>query len=224
MGVFNKKKSYLVPTVFSPSDVGTYAIYPPDDELYFSSYWDTCREQFAKKFVSTSLGFFLSIESEEHYESVGNFISICEQILEIKNKSTFHNTDMKNVIFICPSFFWKCCYMRRSLFTLLCRQGMFYNKQSKFENHLVGDVTEGKYEKINHSYTFARNTRPAIIRFFAGYNEYVGDGPKKQDIFPEKHGWVQEFQNKNLNYIKEVLINDNSDLKYFYYGSSLLLD
>lgn len=224
MALFDTKKSFLVPTVFAPSDVGIYAIYPPDDESYFSSYWDTCREQFAKKFVSTSLGFFLSVEPDYHYESVAKFINICEMLLEIKTKSKFYKTDMKNVIFINPSFFWKRCYMRRSLFSLLCRQGMFFEKESKFENYLYGDVPDVNVEKISHSYSFARKTKSAILRFFAGYHEYVGKGPENYYVFPEKHGWVHEFQDKKLSYIKEVLVNESSDLRYFYFGSNLLLD
>lgn len=224
MALFDANKSFIVPTVFAPSDLGVYAIYPPDEESYFSSYWDTCREQFAKKFVTSSLGFFLSVDNEYHYNSVPEFILRCENILELSKKSEFFHTDMKNVIFISPADFWKSCFIRRSLYSLLCRQGIYYSNKDRFDNFLFGCVSNSSKDKINNAYSFARKTKLALVRFFAGYNKYVGDGPFEGQIFPEKHGWVEEFQEKQIQYIKKVLINECKNLNYSFFAQSLFLD
>ena len=217
--MFNQERSYIVPTVFSPNDLGMFSIYPPEDDRYFGSYWDTCREQFAKKFLEHSFGFFLS--TNENTIAVPVFISSCENLLQLNKKTIFFETDMKNVIFLRPSQFWMDCYMKRSLFTLLCRIGIFY-KNKNFENQLFGEVEDVKIEKISDCYKFARNTKPAIMRFFGGYNQYIGFGPDRDDIFPEKHGWVQEFQNKNHDYIKKVLVNGLDKKKILkYYGNNI---
>ena len=126
--MFNQERSYIVPTVFSPNDLGMFSIYPPEDDRYFGSYWDTCREQFAKKFLEHSFGFFLS--TNENTIAVPVFISSCENLLQLNKKTIFFETDMKNVIFLRPSQFWMDCYMKRSLFTLLCRIGIFYKNKT----------------------------------------------------------------------------------------------
>ena len=223
MAKFDSAKSYLVPTIFGPGDMGIYAIYPPDEESYFNSYWDTCREQFGKKFLETSLGFFFSLKDESQSEFVINFISKCEECLELDELSNFFLTDMKNVIFIIPSNFWKKCYMRRSLFSLICRQGLLFDGQHQFENLLIGNVGETKQDKLDGTFSFARKTRTAILRFFGGYCRYVGEGPERDVIFPEKHGWVHEFKEKPKSYVKKVLISDKPDLSYFFFDQNLFL-
>jgi hypothetical protein len=222
MGIFDLNKSYIVPTVFSPSDVGMYAIYPSDDQDYFTSHFDTCREQFAKKFGIQSHGFFLSAEMN-NLDSVPRFIRMCEDLLELDETSLYYLTDMKYIVFIRPAPFWKSCYMRRSLFTLLCRIGMYFFDEKKFENHLFGNCTETKKEKVNSSYAFARKTEKAIIRFFGGHNNYIGAGPDMDLYFPEKHGWVIEFQEKNDEYVKRVLVKNYKDRQCVFFGRNLFL-
>lgn len=220
--MFDKNKSYLVPTIFAPSDVGVFSIYPRDDDKYFGSYWDTCREQFAKKFLEDSFGFFISIDDSKH--NLVEFIDLCERLLCLENKSKFFETDMKNVIFIIPSKFWMPCYMRRSLFTLLCRNGIVYDG-SNFEKFLFGEVDNCKKEKIDNCLQFARKTKLAIMRFFAGYNFYVGMGPNREEIFPEKHGWVVEFTNRSVDYVKKVLIcQKDAGNNPRFFGRSVFLD
>lgn len=219
---FETDLCYRVTTVFAPSDVGIYAIFP-EEEKYFNSYWDTCREQFAKKFLKESYGFFISV-LEDHKENIPKFICECEMLLNVRIKSKFYLTDMKNVIFIKPSKFWRCCYMRRSLFSLLCRLGLFYHTGPKFEEFLLGDVDETKSDKINASFNFARRTRDAILRFFSGCTKYVGEGPNFCEYFPEKHGWVEEFNGKSRAYIKAVLKPSScKNRKLIWFGSSILL-
>jgi hypothetical protein len=219
--MFNTSKSYIVPSVFAPSDMGIFSIYPKDDDKYFGSYWDTCREQFAKKFLADSFGFFISVSDDK--DCLVKFIKQCEDLLNIEQKSDFFETDMGNVIFIIPSKFWMPCYMRRSLFTLLCRNGIYYNKKN-FERYLLGEVEHQTKDKIGNCLAFAKKTRNAIIRFFAGFNNYVGSGPNFDEIFPEKHGWVVEFDGKGQEYIKKVLITGKENpfmLRFF--GKSMYL-
>jgi len=214
---FQDNMSFRVTTVFAPSDVGIFAIYP-QEECYFNSYWDTCREQFARKFLKSSFGFFVSVDAQ-HLISVPKFISECENVLQIKKKSLFYLTDLKNVIFIIPSRFWAKCYMRRSLFTLLCRLGIIYHLNPKFEDLLLGNLNETKNDKIDTSLGFARSTEDAILRFFGGFCHYIGEGPNYHEYFPEKHGWVAEFRGKERNYVKKVLIDKKFEklmLNYFH--------
>jgi hypothetical protein len=219
---FENDLAYRVTTVFAPSDVGIYAIFPQDDK-YFNSYWDTCREQFAKKFLKDSFGFFISV-LEDHRENIPKFISDCEMLLNLRIKSKFYLTDMKNVIFIKPSKFWRRCYMRRSLFSLLCRLGIFYHLGPKFEEFLLGDVDDTKRDKIDSSYNFARRTRDSIMRFFSGYTRYVGEGPNFCEYFPEKHGWVEEFNGKSRAYVKAVLKPSNKkNRNTFWFDPSIFL-
>ncbi len=220
--LFNNKISYRLTTVFAPSDVGLYSAYP-ESELCFHSYWDTCREQFHKKFRKNCFGFFLSVK-EEHLDAVPKFIFMCENLLELNSKTKFFKTEYKNVIFIKPAAFWKSCYMHRSLFTLLCRQGIFNFIGAKFEDILFGNIDDQNNNKVDATYEFARMTKQAYLRFFCGFTKYVGAGPNYNEYFPEKHGWVEEFKNKGADYIKTVLVSDkNYNLKVKFYGNSILL-
>ena len=220
--LFDGKVSYRLTTVFAPSDMGMYAAYP-DSDLCFHSYWDTCREQFSKKFKKSCFGFFLSVE-KDHLDAVPQFILKCENLLELTSKTKFYKTECKNAIFLKPSPFWKQCYMRRSLFTILCRQGIFNFIGAKFEDLLFGNLDDQNNNKVDASYEFARKTKAAYLRFFSGYTKYVGCGPNYNEYFPEKHGWVEEFKDKSSEYIKNVLISDkNAHLKIKFFGSSVLL-
>lgn len=213
---------YRVTTVFAASDVGSYSVFP-EEEKFFHSYWDTCREQLAKKFTSKSIGFFLSVEKSD-LTSVPKFIHFCEKVLNQKSFSKFYLTDLENVIFVKPAFFWKKCYMKRSLFSLLCRMGIYSHTGDHFENYLFGQVDETKKDKIDMAYKYARQTSAALTRFFGGYTSYVGEGPNFLEYFPEKHGWVEEFKNRSPDYIKAVLLSDLSNrFAANFFDKSLLL-
>ncbi len=219
---FEEDLEFRVTTVFAPSDIGTFAIFP-SEECYFNSYWDTCREQFSKKFLKTSYGFFLSANPDA-LGSSPRFIRDCERVLQLKNKSRFYRTDMKNVIFLIPSKFWMRCYMRRSLYTILCRLGLMYHLGPRFEDLLLGNIDETKKDKLDGALNFARNTENAILRFFAGFYYYIGSGPNYDEYFPEKHGWVAEFSGKDRGFVKQVLINKKIEkLKLNYFDRSIIL-
>lgn len=222
MSILETDICYRVTTVFAATDVGSYSVFPKE-EKFFHSYWDTCREQLAKKFNSKSLGFFLSVEKSE-LTSVPKFIRFCEKILHQKSFTKFYLTDLENVIFVKPSNFWKKCYMRRSLFSLLCRIGIYSYMGDYYENYLFGQVDEVKKDKIDMAYKFARQTSHALTRFFGGYTCYVGEGPNFLEYFPEKHGWVEEFKNKPSDYIKAVLLADlDNKLVANFFDKSILL-
>lgn len=219
---FEDDIEFRVTTVFAPSDLGTFAIFPNED-CYFNSYWDTCREQFAKKFLKKSYGFFLSVNPDVIWSSP-RFIQDCEKVLQLRNKSRFYRTDMKNVVFIIPSKFWMRCYMRRSLYTILCRLGLMYHLGPRFEDLLLGNIDETKREKLDATLIFARNTENAILRFFAGFCSYIGSGPNYDEYFPEKHGWVAEFDGKGREFVKSVLVNKKIEkFKLNYFDRSIFL-
>jgi hypothetical protein len=222
MDPFETNCSYRLTTVFAASDLGLFSAYPPETES-FHSYWDTCREQFGKKFIPTTSGFFLTVYPEQ-IENVPNFINLCENLLELKTRTKYYLTENPSIIFITPSYFWRKCYMRRSLLSLLCRQGMFFTQKSKFEDHLFGNVDDCEKDKISNSYKFARETQEAILRFFSGYPVYIGNGPNMDEYFPEKHGWVQEFKKRSKEYVKEMLKGESETVRiYSFFGKNLVL-
>lgn len=224
--LFEANETIQVPTLYAPGGPGQFATDPDHDSDSTSFYWDKCREQFAKKFKSTTPGFFYSLE----FGKITNgclFIRHVEEFLKLDTKSTFFKTHRENVVYINVSNFWKSCYMRRSLYTLVCRLGIDYDKKS-WEKYLLGDVPSTGKSDIDNNYDMARKTKNAIIRFLLGFRKYVGNLDHiKYEYFPEKHGWVIEFAGKSNDYIKSVLVLENQNKcplsnKYIF-GKELLL-
>lgn len=224
--LFETSEELLVPTLYAPGGPGQFASKPENDMDSTSFYWDKCREQFAKKFQITTAGFFYSLD----YGKITNgclFIRHVEKFLEIESHSKFFKTNRENVVYIHVSNFWKSCYIRRSLFTLVCRLGLEYDGKS-WEKYLFGDVMPTGRAEIDANYEMAQKTKNALLRFFLGFRWYVGDLTHIQkEYFPEKHGWVIEFAGKSNEYIKNVLVLENKSKcpmsgKYIF-GRELLL-
>lgn len=198
------------PTLYAPGNFGYFATLIDSSSSCESIYWDKCREQFAKKFTENLNGFFYSVyEPNKHGPAA--FIKDTEHFLGIKDPSKFYLSNRENVIYIRVSEFWKKCYMRRSLFTLICRLGLIYEGKS-WEANLFGFVQETKNSELDANYEMARKTNKALLRFFLGFTKYVGSLDHIQkEYFPEKHGWVMEFSGKSNDQIKQLLILDNTD-------------
>lgn len=206
--LFENYKPIQVPTLYAVGGAGQYAV-PPENDLDTNAfYWDKCREQFAKKFKKNTKGIFYSVLYEK-INVVPYFIRDTEIFLNISDITKYYKTNKENVIYMQVSSFWKDCYMKRSLFTLLCRLGLEYNRNN-WESFLLGEIPDTGKPEIDSNYDMARKTRNAILRFFLGFTKYVGDlDHLKKDHFPEKHGWVLEFAEKNNDYIKSVLVLEN---------------
>jgi hypothetical protein len=189
-------------------------------------YWDKCREQFAKKFTETSDGFFYSLLESDIF-TVLHFIRDTEKFLNLPSFTEFYRTNRENVAFIKVHDFWKPCYMRRSLFTLICRLGLKYDYVN-WEETLYGEIGKTGFTELDANYEMAKKTNKAIMRFFFGFTKYIGNlSHMSKEYFPEKHGWVAEFTDKSVDYIKSVLILENADKcplgKRYIFGKELLL-
>jgi len=216
---------YFVPTLYVPNKAGQFAIFPHENEESIV-YWNICREQFSKNFDEERNMFFLSVDYHQPY-STCLFFDIAEDILGIKSKTVFHKTEKHNILLVEPAEFWRKCFLRRSLMTLMCRLGMYFTNKGDWEYYLFGEVPDSGNNKVDENYKFARDTRYAIARFFCGFSKFNGKEPLKTAFYPEKHGWVEEFYNKDTSYIKKRLVyNDELDCCYkqrFVYGKELLL-
>ncbi len=214
------------PTLYAPGNFGYFAT-----KIDFSSdaeniYWDKCREQFAKKFNANLGGFFYSIY-EPKKDGTAKFVRETEEFLGIKNPSTFYLTNRENVIFICVSDFWRNCYIRRSLYTLICRLGLNYDGKN-WEDYLFGLTKSTGNSEMDANYEMARKTSNALLRFFLGFTKYNGCLKHIQkEYFPEKHGWVMEFADRSNEYIKQLLVLDSADKcplhGNYIFGKELLL-
>lgn len=192
------------PTIYAPGSFGYFATTIESSNDMHNVYWDKCREQFAKKFTEDLKGFFYSTY-DKYADAVPNFIRQTENFLNLSDYTKFYRSSRENVIYMVVAPFWKNCYMKRSLFTLICRLGLCYD--GNWEDTLLGVRNRTHNQEIDANYDMARKTNKAIIRFFLGFTKYVGclDHLQKE-YFPEKHGWVTEFANKSNDYIKQLLV------------------
>jgi len=172
--------------------------------------WESCRENFSKKFNEKSLGLFFSYAGNQD-ESLSSFIEKTEDILinaalQNLNKSRFFKTNFNFAIWIEPSSFWMFCPMRRSLFTMLLRCGLNYN----FNN----------YEEALYSIQYSKITKLAIQRFLYGFTDFVNKGENLEGI---GRGWVSFFGNRGTDVVCEKLkrphcLNENK----FLFGEEVL--
>ena len=161
--------------------------------------WENCRERFATTFGEQIEGFFFSHKGI--MENVVNFIEKTEtEILEVP-KSVFNPTNRGYALWVEPSMFWKCCEMRRSLFTILLRCGQSY---------------EGNYDEALFSTDYAKRTKDAIVRFLFGFTKYIPEG-----YHWNYKGWVAIFENKSVRDIRQHLVSVNNGSQSFIGAGSL---
>ena len=176
---------------------GNYAMEPPPPK---SIHWDHCREQFAPKFNSDTRGFYFSHHTDKH-QNVGEFLTKIEEIINLKDFSTFCKTSRSTILWVEPSRFWLDCQMKRSLLTILLRCGQNYNFDlDNFDAALFDDI----YIKENQ---WARETKKAILRFLFGFTKFTGEYIAVTETTTIiKHGWREEFVTQKEQYIREKLI------------------
>ena len=189
---FGQKKYFKCPVI---PPVGNFALDPNE----FPIHWDKCREQFAVKFDEFTPGFYFSHPQDKAF-NIAEFIAKFESVLEIKDLTSFCLTNKQSVLWIEPSYFWKNCQMKRSLFTLIIRCGFNYSlEKDNFDDALFGDYEETVYIK---------ETKLAVLRFMFGFTQFVG---RIQPCFAFttviKHGWREEFIKSNLAEIRNKLTN-----------------
>lgn len=166
--------------------------------------WDHCREQFASKFGEKTPGFFFSHPAGKSVD-VANFVVKFESIIGIEELKTacqysrFAKTTKDIILWVEPSSFWVSCVMKRSLYTLILRCGMNYNTdKDNFDDALFGEYKDN---------IWARETKPAILRFMFGFTRFTGNVqiPTSWSTV-QKHGWHEEFKKADEPTIRRRLI------------------
>lgn len=181
--------------------MGNFAL--PNINSIISS-WDTCREQFATKFNEDISGFYFSHKENKGYD-IANFIHRFENIIKSSHDerkiqhSEFAFTSSPFVLFVQVSPFWKECYYRRSLFTILLRCGNNYDCQ-------INNFDECLFSPELKEATYILETKSAIIRFMFGFTRFIGTIPTSTSSTVYKHGWKEEFKNHDDITIKKKLV------------------
>lgn len=165
--------------------------------------WRICREQFGGDFQANTVGFFYS-HTIGHSERVAEFISLTEDILSTAVKlerTVFRPTNRPYATWIEPGIFWKNCWIKRSLFTILLRCGEEY------------DVNNNNYEDALFGEEHIRDTTIAVQRFLFGFTRFTGDNPNNNKI-----GWHSIFCNQKKENVLKLLVKPDN----FLWDKSLL--
>jgi len=153
--------------------------------------WIGCRDRIAALFKETDSGLFFSHDPDEG-EPIAKFIWKTENILDLSCRSRFQKTNHNYTLWVAPSHFWMSCGVRRSLLTLLLRQGLHYNSD------------KDNYEEVlfyNGTNNYALQTKAAILRFLFGFTEYVSPGGH-QLVAP---GWTSLFKFLDEKQVRRLL-------------------
>ena len=180
---FKKKRTIMSLNIDVPA--GSFAF--DTEPLVF----ETCREKFGKLWNKDIKGFYMRHQKNEGV-NVASFILKTEEVLGRKRFTRFAETN-RDILWIEPSIFWRCCRMRRSLFTILVRCGRHY-----YLPHI-------DYEDALFSEPYTTLTRNAVMRFLFGYTKYVGPSLETSNSI-EYLGWKSFFNGKSNDYLRRVLI------------------
>jgi hypothetical protein len=201
-----KDKDIFLPTkditlIYCSPPVGSFAVEKEKNKL---TQWDHCREQFAAKFDDKIVGFYFSHKAEKA-EDIVAFLHKFEKIIQKSNAypklkfSDFGLTSVPHILYIEPSNFWKDCFFKRSLFTLVLRCGQNYSiKDDNFDDALFGYQHKESNLMIE--------TKPAVMRFMFGFTKYTGITPVLGQANIIKHGWKEEFHKLDESEIKNRLV------------------
>lgn len=192
---------------------GSFAIYDVKRPEAFLS-WHNCREVFAKAFNNSTDGLFLSVTKYDQNHVI-NFLNICEDILQIDSPTKVFLTTNESILLFIVSDFWKSCYVKRSLFTLLLRMAFFHDIGNSWEKTMFSSKKPNDNKKIVSNQHDVIKTEFAIKRFFLGYTEFIGQIRSQPEYGPWKYGWVEEFQDRTKSEIKRLLIKKNVPLEEF---------
>ena len=172
--------------------------------------WHSCREQFAHKFSESSRGLFLSHERDDEFSHrIACFMTNFEEVLDLPEpRTSYHLCNRKFATWVEPSNFWKKCYMRRSLLTILLRNSLYFRPEhNNFEEalYITPPGQRGDY---------AADTKLAIMRFMFGFTQYVGSNSVR--------GWWSAFRNLKEQQVRALLVRPSespSDSSIIGFGS-----
>lgn len=170
--------------------------------------WNKCREKFHPLFTAETNGFFFAHDEDQSIGyRVAAFMHKTEKALEIASfkfdevgtnfimtpiKSKFSLTTRSFALWVEPDSFWKQCWWKRSLFTILLRCGLVYDPETdNYDDALLSDV-------------YAQETYTAIKRFLFGFTTVIHES-RSSDNF----GWRDAFRFKSLEEIRKMLVKEN---------------
>ena len=131
--------------------------------------WLYCREYFQEE--SSGIRRMLFCHTAHRCKNIAAFVSQLENKLGIEEKTIIGPTQRYNISWIRLSPWWSSTSMKRSLFTIFLRCGVFYKiKDNNFEDAVFSSI-------------YTRNTRYAVQRFLEGNTRYTG----------KKSGWYNQF-------------------------------
>jgi len=201
MEYFRQEIEKLYPTNYSAGSysvgAGAYGYKPTPNSIPMNTigvpYFVSCRDKLQS--VPTELlktGMFFSHPVGANFgKAVAAFIHKIEtQKLTITEITFFKHTDQQDVLWLKPSPFWLENPIKRSLFSLLLRCGIYYNTTNK-----------DAFEVAINSQDYSRITKPAIDRFLSGYTIYSG-------VMPTTHidGWHFRFITQKIENLRKLLL------------------
>jgi len=196
---FNETRNIYLP--YCTPNSGNFAL---DSESGRVSHWDTCREQFAAKFFETTEGFFFSHRENKGYD-IANLIHKFESVIKISHddykfdNSEYSFTNSPHVLFIKVSRFWRECFFRRSLLTLIIRCGQNYDST-------IDNFDEAIFDEKYKETTYINETKMAVFRFMFGFTKYTGIPPIVGGTTVIKHGWKEEFSKLDMQELRTRLV------------------
>lgn len=158
--------------------------------------FEKCRERFAPLFLPDTHGFYFT-HIPGFGERIAKFILKTELILGETEHTTYAMTNRSTILWVKPSKFWKSCYIRRSLLTILLRAGNDY------------DPDRDNYESALFRQEYVIPTKKAVMRFLYGFTRYTGEIPIGAPTLIVK-GWKMIFEGKTENEIRSLLVRPNS--------------
>lgn len=161
--------------------------------------FDHCRERFAGIFNESLSEFYYSHKNS--FEKLFEFIEKTEIIIGLVEKSRIIKTNYENIVLVQPSCFWRCCSLRRNLFTVFLRVGMVY---------------EGNYQEALLKENYSKQSINGIYRFLYGFTEYIGPpiSPTYDQTSTITCGWVRLFNEKDPEYVKKMLVKNSKDYSW----------
>lgn len=153
--------------------------------------WENCRERFSSVMKKPDFKEFYFSIKPHNAENVAYFIWKTEELLQIKEKTTFNKTTHDQVLKINMSNFWLSSYVRRSLFTILTRLGNQYD--SKTDNY-----EKVLFDPVSLPATGYNKTISAVKRFLYGFTFYDAPDPEySEGTTLEPEGWCKLFNNND---------------------------
>jgi hypothetical protein len=183
---FNEQHDVFL--TYCTPNIGSFALKTDSGRI---SHWDNCREQFAAKFVEDMEGFYFSHRENKGYD-IANFIHRFEIILKSSRESfqldhtEFSYTNSPHILYVKTSSFWKECFFKRSLFTIIIRCAHNYDA---IINNFDDVLFSSKFKECS----YIIETKIAVTRFLFGFTKYTGITPVVGGTSVIKHGWREEF-------------------------------